>query len=366
MNWITGVRRSKRCELALESQDENGVESTIPVRDIRCALTSKYRRRTSLTLQLGAGAISSTADYLEALGLGGLNADGQAVYAIPYGQGIAYIPAQLIVFGMLATTSESRTALFHPSGVSDIAVLLDAENSEELFRPRLVPLKTLTGRVTRTHPRLTWLLAFPSAGSAAASVYRCALGGRLCLTLPLADIFASVKGRFHNGNWYVTSLELKEIKPTEAPHDFAKGFSAAVFMQDARTGGTSGPHTRCWRTGTKVHATSPPPFVDVNEPLKHHQCTQILELLRSSGVSFEGITFNSHGSDKFPMDFRDRLDTLRLKLYGGHPWENHPHGTRRGKAGYTLYLQLKAKGILPNMLKAMHSVLERDVGSAGG
>jgi hypothetical protein len=68
---------------------------------------------------------------------------------------------------------------------------------------------------------LTWLTCFPSAGQMTDSIHQHALSGTIGLNLPSAKISGAVYGKKIDKTYFVSTMNVSAVTPTEAPYAFA-------------------------------------------------------------------------------------------------------------------------------------------------
>jgi hypothetical protein len=117
-----------------------------------------------------------------------------------------------------------RAPLLSPQGPTALVTAMrDAETGKIEFQSTPKRMRQFQTDRWSTVCRMNWVLQFPSARRAWASVYARALEGQLDVALPNAAAAATLRGVEVDGKLMVTSMDMLTLQAMEAPHEFARG-----------------------------------------------------------------------------------------------------------------------------------------------
>jgi len=336
MDWISGVARDENGRLGLQVQDAEGVRAFRSLSDGEPRLKMKGTVRRKVRFQFGTAARVDAGDYLRGVGLEHLDGRGQSAFAVPTGSGVAVIPSQLMVLGILGAQDACRKALLEPSTPGDLSqVFADAPG----HRLRIEAQSRIYNRASLVE-RLTWLLTYPSAHAAWGSVYRHALNGRFDLRLPKAEVIASAHGRLEGSTLFVTELNLLELTPMEDPFPFAAASAPPSFVFNNKV------------SIRNTHGYAAAPAADARlgneggvQPLTDAQWAAVELVLKAAEPKAPGRP-RAHS-------LRNIFECIRLKLGTPYSWSKCPGDKALTQSASVLLSKLQREGTWEGVLAAM-------------
>lgn len=342
IEWVAGTERDVDGRLCVRGQRLDGTSWSGPLDDVRHDLKIPRNVRRQVSLLLSDLCPSSTRQYLDGLGLGHLNAAGQPAYEAETACGTLVVPAQLLILGLLAGTRQLRRLLLRPSGLQNL--------------PSCSQLRATFAQPDATHrlhhwpggeserTRIEWLLTHPSASAAWSSVYRHALEGRFDMSMPQAEIVASVLVCPHEAKLLVTRLVVMQVEALENVPDCQARGRTFVLNKIVNSRPTHGKAAAPASDIRLSRGGEVPPVTD-------EEWARIEPLLYS--VLHTSVHGHKGAGRAYPM--RTLLDVARLKLGTPYSWSKVPVDEKIAKSASVLLSKLQRKGVWEKVVSALGS-----------
>lgn len=334
MEWITGITRSNDSGLCVEVQDAAGIRTHAELKDVGASLGVPKRGRRSVTFSLHTLQRVSADEYLAGLAMPHLVAGCQSVYEVHDRVGVLLIPAQLLVLSVLGNHEILREALFRPCPPSIWSTAVTAERALRMS-PVFQSSMSAQARRKKIPLKLEWILSYPSAYAAWASVYRHALSGRFDMDMPRATVKFVIWAQRSGGKWLVTKLRLQELLPDEPPFDFAEGKAATEFVYMDRHDGRPFPvpSPKPTQDSRVVAQQVARPMTDAEWALMEPKLDHLFPVRadRSGGQRRHSL--------------RTLVDVILLKLGKPYSWSNLPVDKSLSNSASVLLSKLKRAGV---------------------
>lgn len=332
MRWVSGVVRSDGA-LKLIFQDVDGGHEVGDIRELRNRLPFGAEASHTLALDLCAHEPYSTKLYLDGVGHTRLDAGGQECRKWAVGHLKVVIPDQLLVVGLVGSSTLMRAALLSPQGPK----ALTTTSRGDVLATTLTPNRNRTFQADRidSMARMAWIGSYPSATRAWSSVYARALQGRLGLTMPCARAVCRLAGTLADDTLYVTELSVTSIQALEPAHEFCSDVAQKVF----RT---------CTREDRPRSITC-----DRFEPMSDEQWTVVQEAVRRLSPRLIRVDRT--------YSLRDRIDAIRLHLSSGVSFYRINLDAGLRESARVLHRRLQVKSLWPEL----DAVLRSTFGATG-
>ena len=228
MEWIERIA-SVDCRPTPVYIDERGERTTGSLGRFRGTFPrsgSKSAESTSVMLHLAVPVDGR--EYLDAIGLPNVAAEGHDVFALDSSGGRVLVPTAVLLASLVGRLFGVGDRLFEAGSLDHLASATVSGGSVH------VQLSLNAGSLVErnrslTRARFEWLTCYPSARQLWDSVYLNASNGRLSLRPALARIDASFTGYRKKGTLYVTRAAFKNLVPLEEPYPFAAGCARREF-----------------------------------------------------------------------------------------------------------------------------------------
>lgn len=216
MEWISGIKRNLEGRLWIEKQDQKGGKALVSPGIFSSDLSIEGERGIRACIGLGKGKRVPTSDYLNAIGAPNLDARGQKTYVFSDAKHSIVLPAQLLVFEIIATLNTVKQLILTPSSPRQVVTVFRGNDETLEMRPSHQGQQRLA--ISQLE-RLAWMQQYPSTQAFWSSVYLSALKGQLSPQLPKASLTAQLRGKFVGRTLYVTRIVSAHLAADEPPFE---------------------------------------------------------------------------------------------------------------------------------------------------
>lgn len=214
--------------------DEAGCRTIGSLKDARGGLVRRgYRAAIEHELVLETASVVDCAEYLDAMGVTGVDPAGHRVYELQGASKRILVPAVVLLSSLVGRLSNVGDRLLEPASLERVATpLVDKEGHVAVGFSRKSYLRVKGWNNPSVQSRFVWLTCFPSARTFWGSIYRYAAQGQLALDLPMATIDATFSGSQKGNTIYATRVAIRKLVPYEQPLPFARNRVVTTFDFD--------------------------------------------------------------------------------------------------------------------------------------
>ena len=281
--------------------------------------------------------------YLSALGWDNLDPNGQPSYKYNVQGDLYVVPAQLLIFGLIASEYKIRQSILRPCSPHSF---LRLRNDENKLTTEPAPLQFLSRGFSACNivPRFEWFLAYPSAFAAWTSIYRFALNGTFDLQMPHADAQLTMCGVKKGDYFFVTRIAVMSVFVLEKPFEYAKGLACSEYIFYTKSkNALSLAKEKLLAKDVRISNCN------LTKGLTDEQWTKIESLFLGS---FQRRRINNKSnSPKYAP--RDIINAIILKLGTPYPWWQLPVSVGLRYAAMKKYASLESAGAWQNIINTL-------------
>jgi len=335
------ARIGKQLMVAVTSQ--SGHTELLPAEHIyKFSFAKLNSEKISFVTSFNEWTRATAREYAAGVGIDAVVTENHEVYAVDANDTRVLIPAWELQRALLGFPTIVASCVFVPSGLERVCAPIFDEKKFRIVSTIYRKGCNKTIKSPQFLNRLEWFYSHPSAYRAWNSIYRFARSGKIAVEHPAATMTISAHGRYIDGTFYASSLDIQELSPQEAPMEWARSVSSRYDFAD---------RFNMRRAALQTKDTRIRPIGDR------------WELTDLEWSAIQDIVARKRRSDRpgRPSEYalRDVVNGILVKMGTGNAWHECGHHRMHLDASRGLYRRLKADGRWDQIAKVLKKTRAR-------